>query len=127
MTHLKRNEDRDGEVAERAVAFTLTKPVDPARLDAELSKAMNWRKDGGLVIDGDAAQASTDAPVDVWVLRDDVDTGTLREVVAKHEPGEKVTAALPSLLAKAEAGEDLSPAEVQQALRELLRWTASAG
>lgn len=118
---ITRNHERDDEVAEGAVAFTLTKPVDPAALDKELSEAMNWRKDAGFVIDGDASEASTENPVDLWVLREDVTAATLRSVVGKHRVPERGgNGVLAGLRDKAEAGEEFTPEEVQAVLREFV-------
>jgi hypothetical protein len=123
---IKRQPERDGEVAKDALAFTLTKPIDPAVLDQELSAAMNWRKDAGLVVDGDASEASEDNPVTVWVLRDDVKAATFRSVVGKHERTEQ-TDSFADLRAKAEAGEDYTSEEVQQVLRLLVLRAVGGG
>lgn len=119
-THIKRDEARDGEVCEGAVAFTLTAPVDPALLDAELSTKMNWRKDGGIVVEGLATEASPESPVTVWVTRDDVDAKALQSVVAAHEVPEPGTDPTSVLRAKIHSEKSLSAADIKQALRLLL-------
>lgn len=116
---IKRNAKRDGEYGDSSVAFTLTSPVDLARLEGELSSAMNWRKDAGFISEGPADRASAKNPVDLWVLRDDVDATTLRQVVADHDPTPEPNLLL-ELVDKAREGEDLTDDEVQTALRGLL-------
>lgn len=121
-THIKRDPERDDEVAKDAVAFTLTKPVDPALLDAELSAKMNWRKDGGIVTEGDVSRASPENPVSLWVLRGDVDAAALRSVVSAHETPDDPEDDLQPLREKALAGEEFSPEESQAVLRALVLW-----
>lgn len=120
MTALRDNE-RDDEPAKGAVAFTVTTPVDPAVLDADLTKRMKWRKPGGIVTDGDPSAASEDEPVTVWVLRDDVEAATFRAAVNAHQvPEEPEGDPLEALREKARDGDNLTGPEIQEALRLLL-------
>lgn len=118
---IRRNEERDGEIGEGSVAFSLTKPVDPALLDTELSAEMNWRKDGGLVVEGDPSWASEGDPVTLWVMRDDVDAKVLQRVVSAHErPEQPEEDPLEVFREKARAGEDFDPEEIQTLLRAMV-------
>lgn len=118
---IRRNEDRDGEIGEGSVAFSLTVPVDPALLDTELSAEMNWRKDGGIVVEGDPSWASEDEPVTLWVMRDDVDAKVLQRVVSAHErPEEPEEAPLAAYTRRAAEGDTFDADEVQEILRLLL-------
>lgn len=119
---VKRTNERDGEFGDESVAFTLTKPVDLATLESELSEAMNWRKDAGLIADGDAALASADTPVVLWVMRSDVTPATLRSVVTKHQMPEGPSDRLAWLLEVLEDDEaHQEPDPVREAVVYLLR------
>lgn len=122
MTHVKRQPDRDGEVGEGSEAYLLTTPVNPHILDAELSSTMNWRKDSGLVSEGNPMLASEADPVTLWVLRgSDVDAAAFKKVVAAHEPpGEPEEDPLVALREKVRAGDPLDDDEAAEALRLLI-------
>ena len=119
----KRNKARDGE-HEQALAFTLTAPVhDLAGLSALLSEQMGWRKDSGLVGEGDLVTASEDTPATLWVLRSDVDAHAVRRAVSAYQEVEADTSLQDEfsvLAAKAATGEDLTDEEMQAAVRLLL-------
>lgn len=117
---IRRNPDEDGNAGDGSVAFTLTKPVDPALLDAELAERMNWRKASGIVVSGDLASASAKSPVTLWVMRDDVDAKALQSVVTAHKVPEPPEDRIAALREKAASGEGLDPGEMQEALRLLL-------
>ena len=118
----KRLPERDRE-HDGAVAFTVTKAVDLESLAEQIKIAHGWRKDLGLVAEGDPAAASPEKPVVLWVLRSEASTDTVRRVVTAHEGTEaqvfeddEVTA----LRAKVDAGQDLTASEIQTALRLIL-------
>ena len=118
----KRNKARDGE-HEGALAFTLTSPVDLATLSTHLSEQMGWRKDSGLVAEGNLAEASEDSPATLWVLRSDVDAHAVRRAVTAYQEVEADTSSedeFSVLAAKAATGEDLTDEEMQTAVRLLL-------
>jgi hypothetical protein len=116
-THAKRLSERDEEHG--GVAFALTKSVDFAKLDAELTSEMGWRNLAGLIAEGDASEASEDNPVVVWVVRTDVDTNTFKRVVTAHDPAPQDTPWM-RLLTKAQGDEDLTDDEVREAIKLLL-------
>lgn len=123
----KRQPDRDGEVAPGAVAFTVTAPIDPERLDTEL--AGESARKPGLVFEGDLRDATEAKPVTVWVIGE-VDTNDFKRAVKEHDYSETPRLltvsndALDSLLAKPE-DEPYTDAEMQQAIRLLLRRAGS--
>ena len=121
---IKRLAERDGEAGENSLAFTLTKPIEPAHLDEELTEAMGWRKNAGIIVEGDPAAACTEEPVVVWLLRDDVTLATLRKVVSAHDCDscgtEDPQEALADLRDKALAGEEYDDAETQAILRAVV-------
>jgi hypothetical protein len=120
VTSIKRDSERDGEHGKGSLAFSVTKPVVLHLLDEEITKAHGWRKDSGLVAEGDPASASEDSPVTVWVLRADAETNTVRKAVTAHQGVEDVSDEVAPLRAKAQSGEDLSADEMQVAIRLLL-------
>lgn len=124
MPASKRLAERDGEVAEGALAFEITKAVTLDLLDDQITEAMGWRKQAGLVAEGDPTTASPESPVVVWVLRDDVEVNTVRKAVTAYQEVETPASATPDefnlLREKIASGEDLSVAEMQAALRLLL-------
>lgn len=114
---LKRLAARDDEVAQEAMAYTLTKPLDLDALTAELADAFNHPP--GLVVKGDPTQASEEHPVVLWAIGD-VETNQLKRMVTKHEPTPKKAIERPSFLDKPE-DESFTDEEIQQALRYLLK------
>lgn len=123
---LMRCAERDGE-HDDALAFTLTKPVDLAGLDAELRDEEGWRKEAGLVAEGDVANASEDEPVTLWVQRgDETSTSTLKRVVNAHVRDDhrrsrvELREQVDALRAKAQRGEDFNDDEIQTILRRIV-------
>lgn len=119
----KRLPERDGEHGPGSLAFEVTKPVLLNILDGEITEAMGWRKQAGLVAEGDTTTASAEHPAVVWVLRGEVDSRTVKQAVTAHQGVEAPASddeEFDRLSAKARAVLDLTAAEVQTALRLLL-------
>lgn len=122
-THAKRHKERDDEAGEGSLCFLLTKPVTLHVLDTEITAEMGWRKNAGLVVEGDALAAAEDHPVAIWVLRTDVDPNAVKRVVTAHQEVEGPTfesTELDALRQKVSAGDALDADEVQAAVRLLL-------
>lgn len=122
-THAKRHKERDGEAGEGSLCFLLTKPVTAHALDDEITTEMGWRKNAGLVIEGDAQSAAEDHPIALWVLRTDVDPNAVKRAVTAHQEVEGPTfdsAELDALRAKVAAGDPLSGEDIATAVRLLL-------
>lgn len=120
MTDSKRLPERDGEHAEGSLAFQVFKPIDLAALDADFRTEHPDLAFTGMVAEGDLAAASKDEPVIVWALLGEgasINANDFRSVVSSNDIPEDPMA---PIIDKARAGEDLTPDEMQQALRALL-------
>lgn len=118
-THAKRDSERDEEQP-GSLAFVISKPVVLHDLDVEITKAHGWRKDAGLVCEGDPSTASEQDPVTIWVLRDDAETNTVKKAVTAHQGVEDAPDELAALREKASTDEALTSDEMQMAIRLLL-------
>lgn len=77
--------DSDGEVRE-VPAVQVTSAVRLDQLDAEVTEAMNWRKQAGLQAEGNISAPTAEDPVLLSVARDDIDAAVLLATVQAHTP-----------------------------------------
>jgi hypothetical protein len=75
----------DGETSD-VPAVEVTAPVRLDQLDAEVTDAMNWRKQAGLQAEGDIFNPSPESPVVLTVARDDIDPAVFLAAVQAHHP-----------------------------------------
>lgn len=107
----------DAQAVQRS--FRVTRPIDAALFDEELSRALGWDL-AGLVLDGDPSRASARSPVQVQILGGEVDPEVFYRVLDAHQiPGS--ASRLATLLTKAETGTPFDESEIQYLLRYLLR------
>lgn len=118
----KRLAERDDEVAEKSTAFVIDKPIhDLVLLDERIAEEHGWRKNAGVMAEGNVAEASSKNPVTIWVLRsDDSDTNAIKKAITSAQAEKPAPDPLAELRAKADSGEDFTSEEIQTALRTLL-------
>lgn len=94
-----RTPDRDGEVAEGALAFTVNKEIDLALLGDELREATGWGEEATIAVETSGPNTTA------WIIPpegEDVVVNRIKGIVSRHavpvaEP-EKVEAAAPDFV-----------------------------
>lgn len=120
LKHSKRLQGRDGEFGDASIAYEVTTPVVLHKLDAEIVADQGWKKEAGLVAEGDISSASADNPITIWVLRGgELPAARFHSVIAAHDPSPDPDP-LDAVRTKLEKGEALTPEETTQTLRQLL-------
>lgn len=128
MTEVSRLAERDGEAGEGSKAFEVTTPVRLDQLNAEVTKAMNWRNPADLSAEGSLTETDESHPLIVWVGRgDDLDTNKFLAAVRAHEPDPAWSdpnlepgTSIEEVKAKAASGAFLGTEDLQVAVRHLL-------
>lgn len=122
-----RSNDKDGELLDDSLAFEVTAPFNAAQLADELMSEHGWRKAPDIVVDGDPDLASASDPVLVYVGRgEELNVATAKSVFNNHvaDPtfgrGDSAEANTIEELREVVATRDLTPNEIQTAVRLLL-------
>lgn len=109
---------------EGAMAFEVTKAVDPTALTAVLSEAVGITS--SVIIDGNNAEASADAPILVWVVAPGAAEESVQAAIEGYELEEPVEDEEPppfvfDPVIVAGKSDTLTPEEIEAAIRYLLR------
>jgi hypothetical protein len=120
MATVKRSKEHD---SEGFVGFEVTSPINLGQLEVELQEALG-RTDLGLTVEG-PTEASSGEPAILLVSQGESKISEIQSAINEHEPqgGWRPNPDAPviaEIVQKAGQGEDLSPDEIQVALRYLL-------